>query len=175
MEMTTQELKDEFLKNHLSFIQYIGSLTKDQFETQRKDKWSPGQQLEHIALCTKPLAQLLSAKSVVESKFGKVNRACMNQELVLSMYAQALEKGGKAPERFVPQKIEWSTRSAMSKDLEENLALLVKSLQQYTEEDLNTLIIPHPLLGNLTIREMLYLMSFHVVHHQQKTKENLEL
>jgi hypothetical protein len=39
---------------------------------------------------------------------------------------------------------------------------------------LDLLILPHPLLGKLTLREMLYFTLYHVEHHEKQVLENLK-
>jgi hypothetical protein len=44
---------------------------------------------------------------------------------------------------------------------------------KFSEKDLDTLILPHPLLGKVTLREMLYFTIYHVQHHVEQVKTNL--
>ena len=48
-----------------------------------------------------------------------------------------------------------------------------KALDRFTEEDLDHVILPHPILGKLTVREMMYFTMLHVEHHRVKTIQNL--
>lgn len=50
---------------------------------------------------------------------------------------------------------------------------LIKSIQKYSEQELDQTILPHPLLGKITLREMLYFTIYHVEHHHHLTKNNL--
>jgi len=49
---------------------------------------------------------------------------------------------------------------------------LCKQLLDYSEQDLDELILPHPLLGKLTLREMMYFTMYHVLHHHKSIEEN---
>ena len=40
------------------------------------------------------------------------------------------------------------------------------------EEDLDNYILPHPLIGKTTIREMLYFTIYHVQHHHKAIVDN---
>ena len=42
---------------------------------------------------------------------------------------------------------------------------LIKRVQQYDENALDHYILPHPLLGKLTMREMLFFTIHHNFHH----------
>jgi len=54
------------------------------------------------------------------------------------------------------------------------LLVIGELLEQFTEEELDTLSLPHPLLGILSIREMFYLISYHPSHHLAQTKQCVE-
>ncbi|MFI5149299.1 MAG: DinB family protein [Bacteroidia bacterium] len=172
--MNRPELISIYVANHKAFHDYILSLNDAEFLTSRNDKWTPAQQLDHIVLCTKPLVQILGAKDVILSKFGKATRPCMTYAEVITLYTEALAKGGKAPDRFVPPQITLAQRSALSGELQQQLLTIAQQLGTYSEEDLDTLILPHPLLGMLTVREMMYLMAHHATHHLEQTKANLK-
>ena len=51
---------------------------------------------------------------------------------------------------------------------------LNKEIEVFTEEELDTLLIPHPLLRNISLREMLYNAIYHVEHHQKQAENNLK-
>ncbi|NBX80802.1 MAG: DinB family protein, partial [Flavobacteriales bacterium] len=44
----------------------------------------------------------------------------------------------------------------------------------FTEDDLDKYVLPHPLLGKLTLREMLCFTIYHVKHHVEIIKRDLE-
>lgn len=172
--MTTKELATQFHDNHQQLVDYICSLPDNDFETAKNGKWSPGQQLDHVVRCIVPLAKALSNKPFIEAKFGKVQRPVASYEEVITNYKHALANGGKAPERFLPEPVDAGKKEALSAEMASTVAALIKSLESYSEEELDTLVIPHPLLGNLTVREFLALMAYHATHHREKTEENLK-
>ncbi len=173
--MNKQTIIDALTKNYTSFIQYINSLTSEEYLYRFEQKWTAGQQLEHILLCVKPLVQVYGMdKLMIEQNFGKSDRAGRTQEGLLGLYAEKLKGGGKAPERFVPQAAEFSQRDGLNETLAKLIKDLCSKIENFTEEDLNTLLIPHPLLGNLTLREMLYNAIDHVEHHHESAKQNLK-
>jgi len=44
---------------------------------------------------------------------------------------------------------------------------LCRKTMKHSEAALDKYILPHPLLGKLTLREMLYFTAYHVAHHKQ--------
>ena len=47
-----------------------------------------------------------------------------------------------------------------------------KNIDKLDEEDLDNYILPHPLIGKTTIREMLYFTIYHVQHHHKAIVDN---
>jgi molybdopterin synthase catalytic subunit len=51
---------------------------------------------------------------------------------------------------------------------------LNKVAQKCSEKDLDYYVIPHPLIGKLTLREMLFFCIYHVQHHHKITEKIIE-
>jgi hypothetical protein len=85
-------------------------------------------------------------------------------------YRAKLKDGGKAPERFLPAAVAYDQREAECTVLRKLIGELCVKISIFSEEGLDTLLIPHPLLGNLTLREMLYNAIYHVQHHQSQAE-----
>ncbi|TAE07037.1 MAG: DinB family protein [Bacteroidetes bacterium] len=159
--------------NHNAFVAYINALTEAEFMHSLPTKWTAGQQLEHILKSLKPLVKVLASKEGVAERFGTIDRPTQSYEQVVEAYNQALAKGGEASPPFLPEAVALDRKDALSQHLAETLQLLAQHLEAYSENELDTLVVPHPLLGKMTVREMLYFTAHHVAHHHQKTRENL--
>ncbi len=173
--MTRQELTNNLIQSHTSFINYINALSTTDFEMSKQEKWSAGQQLEHIVICTKPLTQaLLLPTFVVKMLFGKANRQSKSFDEVVAKYTLKLQNGGKASARFVPKAVSFGEKEKLINALNKTIKKLTTQLNGLSEEQLDSLILPHPLLGKLTLREMVYFTIYHVKHHHDITVRNLE-
>lgn len=51
------------------------------------------------------------------------------------------------------------------------LAEFISNLQNWSEEELETYNCPHPVLGKITVREILYFTIYHVQHHHETIKK----
>jgi len=169
--MTKGVLIKSFIDNHNDVIVYINSLTDLQFLSSNNEKWTAGQQFSHIYLTLIPFLKVLPSKDFILEKFGKIDRPTWNYETVVEKY---LTTTLKAPAQYLPEKITLEQKLTICNDLQATLKSISELLDQYSEEELDTLVLPHPLLGNLTIREMFYLMTYHANHHLKQTKLNLE-
>jgi uncharacterized damage-inducible protein DinB len=47
----------------------------------------------------------------------------------------------------------------------------IQLVQKFSEKDLDYYVLPHPLIGKLTLREILFFCFYHVQHHHKITKE----
>ncbi len=173
--MEREQIIQLLKENHSSFIGYINGLTNEAFLFSYQQKWTAGQQLDHIYLSVKPVAFALSLpKFFIRFIFGKSNRPGRTYEDLVKKYLTKLENGGKATGRFIPKTISPNQKERIIEGLNKNINLLCSKIETFTEQDLNTLILPHPLLGKLTIREMLYFTIYHAEHHHKITKRNLK-
>ena len=96
--------------------------------------------------------------------FGSAERPSRDYETVEKDYQTVLEaqKAVGMPYRHLNTK-------GSKLDLIENLAAVTKELtdvsEQLSEEQLDSVQMPHPLLGLLTVREWLHFTASHTQHH----------
>ena len=176
--MATQpqrEIIEKLKQNHIRLVDMVTGLDEKDFAAAPPGKWTAGQQLDHIYLSLKPLTMALGLpKLAPKILFGTSNRPPRDYDAVVEKYHKALEKGGVAPSNFVPKPIYYKDKDALAAKLKSNLSKLISNLGRYSEEDLDKLLLPHPLLGKMTIREMLYFTIYHSEHHYNAALKNLE-
>lgn len=172
--MNKQELINQVTKNHTSFIEYISKLSDKEFEHRPLDKWTAGQQLEHIYVSVSAVTQGLSVpKFAIKMIFGKANRPSRSYDELVKKYLDKLNSGGKASGRFIPKAVPVDKKEKLLKSLSNTVTSLASKINNYSEEELDTILLPHPLLGKLTVREMIYFTIHHVEQHQHITNRNL--
>jgi DinB superfamily len=172
--MNKPEIIELLSKNHHSFIEYINGLTNEEYSSSYQQKWTAGQQLEHIVLCVKPLVKVLSMdKLTIEQNFGISTKPSINYNLLISNLKTKLQEGGKAPEKFLPEVVLPEHKNNVSESLMKAIEELSSKIENFSEKELDILMLPHPLLGKITIREMLYVTLFHVEHHHESTIQHL--
>jgi hypothetical protein len=163
------------VEKHDAFGKYINGLTDEEYQHCDQEKWTAEKQLEHIVLCLKPLVQVFSMdKKTIEQTFGKTERESVTYDVLLGQYLQKLNEGGKAPARYVPETTIQNQKEQLINELNVIVKKLCSLIELFAEQELDQLCIPHPLLGNLTMREMLYNTIYHVEHHQQQAVQNLK-
>ncbi|WP_460571428.1 DinB family protein [Flaviaesturariibacter terrae] len=158
---------------HEEFAAFVDALPPASFEAAPPGKWTPGQQLAHLVLCLKPIAAALASKEYIDQKFGRLDRTTWTQEEVLARYRAGLAAGGTAPERFLPPPVASADKAAWLDALRSELRSISGHVAGYTDAELDSLALPHPFLGLLSIRELLYLMTYHATHHLRQVQTAL--
>lgn len=173
--MTKDQIISALVEKHQLFSALFDTLSQEQFETSIANKWSPGEQLDHILASVVPLAKglSLSPKFIIKTSFGLSKNGSKSFDETIKMYEQKLNEGAKSPKKFEPKNILLKDKVRLQEQLRSAVSKLSDALSKYKEKDLDLYRLPHPLLGKLTLREMLYFTIYHVDHHLAKTKENL--
>jgi len=173
--MHHQEIISLLKERHGSFARYIESLTADEFLYRYQDKWTAGEQLEHIYLAVRPVDLAFKLpKMLIRIVFGKANKPGKTYDELVKKYKHVLETGGKASRPFIPRTVRIDQKEKIIKALDKKVNTLCSGVEMSTEQELDTLMLPHPLLGKITMREMLNFTIYHVGHHHDLVKRNLE-
>lgn len=171
--MRQPEILHKLIVNHEAFLNYIISLTDHEFLQNKDGKWSAGQQLEHLYLSIKPITQILSLpKSKITERFGSASRQSLSYDQLVSNYLNLIANGAKATGQFLPKPVSIEMRESLLKVFSDKVEQLELQIKQLSEQDLDEIILPHPLLGDLTLREMLFFTALHVEHHHKSTERN---
>jgi DinB superfamily len=160
------------LVHHEAFIRCIQALPADQLNISHNGKWSPAQHLDHILRAVGPVNMALGLPMwLLRMAFGKPNRPPRTYEALVQRYHERLAAGGRASGRFVPPAVPSRSAERMSTALQDLVRTLNRRVGRWLEKDLDTTLLPHPLLGKLTLREMLYFTIYHVQHHQRLVEQ----
>lgn len=136
------------------------------FELNPNGKWSIGQHLKHLIQSVAPINQAFYLpKFMLGWIFGKANRPSRSYDELVQRYLDKLASGGVATGRFVPKPILLAEKKKLLSQYEAHKNILINHLQGFTESDLEIYIAPHPLLGKITLRELMYFTIYHTEHH----------
>ena len=150
--MNKEEIIRQLKERHEIFVETIDALTEDDFLFAPPEKWSAGQQVDHIY---RSVATLFLAMRIPKPAI----------KLVI----------GKAKGPFIPSAISYAEKKKLIEKVRSVIEKLSNRINQFSEKDLDEMILPHPLLGKLTMREMLFFTIYHVQHHQRLMTKYLEL
>ena len=141
------------------------------FFTRHGDVWSPSDNVDHLIKAVKPIAKALKLpKFTLQAMFGKPEKPSMTYEELCKVYRAEIAKGARASGRYLPNQ-ESPTEDADDKKkalLEQwskaNTELL-SVIEKWDENELDQYLLPHPLIGKLTIREMIFFTIYHNLRH----------
>ncbi len=142
------------------------------FRRPEEGVWSPGENVVHLIKSVKAVADAMRLpKLLLRLLFGAAGASRTYAE-VREAYRAQLAKGAVAAGRFVPQPPPADDPEAAERSRRRALGGwrrtgdgLVRALAKWSEPALDTYRLPHPLLGKLTVREMLFFTHYHDLHH----------
>ncbi len=173
--MNRIEIVNQMNEKYNSFLDYMDGLSSEDYSFRFEQKWSAAQQLEHIVLCVKPLVRLFGmSNTTLEQNFRKTERSSRSYLELKKEYLEKTGGSGKAPERYVPEDSLTISKNELIKKLKSLIEALNAAIQKQDEHELETYLVPHPLLGEITLKEMLYNAIYHVEHHQLQVERNLK-
>ncbi len=162
--LTKEKIIEELQKEFEKVLTTVQPIADSAFFKRSDSKWSIAENLEHLILSVKPLNLAFRLPKFGLLFFGKPNRPIRTYEELVRRYENKLESGGRATSAFVP-KIKRVDKQSLILSFEKENKKLVHSLGKWSESDLDGYLLPHPLLGKLYVREMLYFTIYHTQHH----------
>lgn len=173
--MTIPAIQEKMKAEHEAFLDMFENMKEDDFLYAPAEKWRMGQHLEHIIKSAQPVWMALQlSRADLEKRFGISDHVSVSPEELKASYQSKLSGGAKAPTGFVPEEISYDKRKDYTGKLFKIVEGINSAMKDYSEEELDRYVLPHPLLGNLTLREMLYFTFLHVRHHQQLVEKYLK-
>lgn len=139
--------------------------------------WSPSDTVRHLSKSTRPVVKALTTpRLVLRILFGKPRHASMKFDELVAHYQGALAEGGKAG-KFGPSphtEVDFDAwRANILRSYASVNAALLNAIARWPDAKLDSLQLPHPLLGKLTVREILFFTLYHQRHHIAVVQRNL--
>ncbi|MBK9150019.1 MAG: DinB family protein [Saprospiraceae bacterium] len=173
--MNPDEIINLLNSNYYNLNQFFDHKPADFFTFRPSvDKWTAGQHVVHLVQSEEALLKALAMPMfLLKWKFGKSNRPSRTFEEVVHRYNEKLRSAGNVVSPFSKNMPEVNSQNLKSwldklKSLNDKLNQKTKALH---EKELDTVILPHPLMGKLILREMLMWNAYHTAHHLHILKE----
>ncbi len=148
----------------------LGTMPVEVFFAPQGDKWSPAEHALHLQKSSAPLVIGLKLPAwLLRLRFGGSARPSRSFVRLREEYLGRLADGGQAgrfaPAREgLPENPNRRRGEIMTKWWLTNVRLCTV-LSRWREGRLDTVQLPHPLLGMLTVREMAAFTVYHTSHH----------
>ncbi|MGE5106490.1 MAG: DinB family protein [Sphingobacteriales bacterium] len=161
---------------------YCSNVDEGAFFKRIDNKWSIAENLQHLITSTKMTNLALRVpKFALRLLYGKPNRPSRTYEELIAKYNSKLEAGAKASGRYIPKDQEINKgKDELLVNWNAAAANYLSRIKYYwDEESLDQYIVPHPMLGKITIRELMYFTIYHSKHHlkaiRQRNREAIEI
>jgi hypothetical protein len=168
---TRESILSTLDETHRDVGTFFGSQSPEGLHQRTADAWSLAENLEHLIKSVKPVAKAMRLPKVtLRLMFGTPPEPSRSFEEVKRAYVQQLAKGAQASGRFLPatSNANIDLAAAQAKLLEQWRKVsgeLIAALKNWEEHELDQYALPHPIMGKLTIREMLFFTIYHDMRH----------
>lgn len=170
---TKQDIMAQLAQVQQGMTDTLQSMTPAQFETAPAEGWSPAGYLKHVILSFKPIAKGIGlGKEKILAMFGEPDHASQPYNEVMARYQKRLSEGVRAedaptvlPESYrFPEGVA-DQKAYLTETWNEANQRLLTALEGWAENDLDQCQMPHPAVGYITVREMLYFALYHNTLH----------
>lgn len=168
---TKTELIHALTASHEAVRQLCQGFAPQAFFAHPAGVWSAAENVVHLVESLSAVTRgLQMPRLVLTSMFGKAQAPSRDYAAIQTLYAEALRNGAQASGRYVPQQVNVADDFAAAQQrILANWATagekLSAAVAAWDEADLDIYRLPHPILGNLTLREMLLWVVVHNWHH----------
>lgn len=155
---------------------YLRALPATVFFAPQGPAWSPAEHARHLGKSLGPLTRVLRwPRPVLGLLFGRHSGpgrafADLRREYQATLAAGA-QAGRFAPRAQPPPDDLAAGRDAILGRLAATVRAMQIAVQRWPEPSLDRYRLPHPLLGRLTVREMLAFSVYHHAHHLRRVAE----
>jgi len=145
---------------------FLESVPNDIFHQRLNDKWSIAENLDHLILSNKSIPSVLKKNKLFFLTFGFSFSGSENFETLKANYHLKLNQDGPPIRNaFLPKNTKEISKEKFQENWQKIGPKYAPRLAEWSEKDLDRFRLPHPLLGKLTFREMLFFTVFHNEHH----------
>jgi hypothetical protein len=173
--MDNKSIIDLLENKHQELFDWIKNQPDENWEKGPENKWTSGQQIQHLTNSLQLLNNALSyPKFFIRYKYGTSNRPSRSFNQVAKRYEERLSENQERARIY-----NHNLKKPLLSEKEHLLAKLQiqnKKLQYKThklkDKELDSLLVPHPLMGRMTLREIIMWTAHHTAYHTTRMKIN---
>ncbi len=149
-------------------VQQAIEQSTDVYRLKPTEKWSIEEQFDHLIRSNIPVCKALFLPEGQLAAMGQPEQPSRDFDSLYTIYSDRLATGAKATGRFIPKAEELKASAQALREWQQIGGDFQLALAKWEEDRMDRYVLPHPVLGNLTIREMLFFTIFHNEHHLNK-------
>jgi len=151
-------------------MEWFNAIPADQFFMRHDEVWSASDNVDHLIRAIKPIATALKMPKLgLQTMFGKAEHPSKTYDEICKIYVDEIAKGAQASGRYLPDQVSPAQPEEQKQELLDQLNKagdsLVAVLDKWDDEEFDQYQLPHPIIGKLTIREMLFFSIYHTLRH----------
>lgn len=162
-------------EKHSALIMWLEQQPEFGWDKGPDEKWTTGQHAIHLLQTLTLINKALSMpKFLLRLKFGKSNRAVRDYNTVVQRYEERLKDAkGKTFKGSKNMKIpDIKDKAYVLNRIQVEHKKLEYKTRHFSDKSLDSIILPHPLMGKMPIRELLMWTAHHVAHHNETLDKN---
>ncbi len=161
--MTKDQIITALESGYKTIVEYISSLPKDSFFKSSSEQWGPAHHLGHLSLVHDAVARGFKAKE----RLPEYKESSKSYEGFRDSYLEKLKtaSAGFLANNPFTALLEGTTQESLIDTFTQKAQGLCQSIQDYSEHELDTKGMKHPLVGLISVREMFMFIAFHDKHH----------
>ena len=168
MYQTKDEIRAGLEEKYTAFTSFVLHLDKNNYDHSPDGKWTSGQHLEHLILAVKALNQAMKIPKIFFPMiWGRMKREGRDYDMLVKRYQEKLQPVADRPNPFPGEVFPFEQREERVGTYRREWDKLQLHLKRLSDRQLDSLVLPHPLLGKLSLREMMCFMIYHNEHHLQ--------
>ncbi|QTE23497.1 DinB family protein [Polaribacter cellanae] len=172
--MNKDAIVDLLEEKHSNLLEWLNKQPEELWEKGPEGKWTTAQQVQHLVDSLQLLNNVLSyPRFFLKHKFGTCNRETRDYDAIVKNYQKKLMKNKETAVAFNKKlkKPLLKNRKRLLNRLQIQQKKLQYKIRKISDLNLDTLVIPHPLMGKMTIREIIMWTAHHTEHHTNILKE----
>ena len=162
-------------EKYTNLFNWLQNHPNEAWTTGPDGKWTTGQHTLHLLQSIKPLNTALSLpKFLLRYRFGESNRPVRDYDAVSKRYKERLKDvKGKTFKGSQNMKIpKLKDKEYLLNRLQVEQKKLQYKTKKLKDNQLDNLILPHPLMGKMPLREIIMWSAYHVDHHTKTLQDN---
>lgn len=173
--MDKESIADLLEEKNQALLNFLEQQAPEKWEEGPEGKWTTGQQALHLLQSIKPLNDALSMpKFLLRYKFGKANREVRDYDSIVQRYQERLKEAqGKTFRGSQNMKVpSLNDKEYILTRLQVESKKLQYKTKKISDKNLDTVVLPHPLMGKMPVREIIMWTAHHIEHHTKILQQN---
>lgn len=173
---TLPELTGTLTRLVTTGVSFLALMSDAAFFAPQGQAWSPAEHVRHLRKSSAPLVTAFKLpRFMLRLRFGSRRAPSRSFAEVRTVYLakikEGFQAGSYAPSAEAPPSNPTDRRNEIVNAWTGVTVELTNAIGSWSEPELDRHQLPHPAIGNLSVREMLAFTVYHTAHHLMRIEE----